>query len=147
MTELVADILEIKGHDVHAVGPLAPVLDAVGVMNKKHCGAVLVLDDGHPMGIFSERDVLVRIVAADRDPHTTRVYDEMTTTIHSVTPQTTLMEAMRLITKKRCRHLPVMDGKRLVGLISSGDITKALQQDLRREVTQLSNYIGGPYLS
>ena len=143
----VRDVLRRKGEDVYSVGPLATVIDAVNVMNDHHVGSVLVVEGGYPVGIFSERDVLVRVVAAHRDPRQTLVRDVMTTRLHTATPDDTLFEVMRLMTDRRCRHVPVMEGDVLVGLVSIGDLTKATQHNLRQEVRELSNYIGGPYLS
>ena len=143
----VSNVIERKGQAVYSVGPLGTVIDAVNVMNDHHVGSVLVIEDGYPVGIFSERDVLVRVVAAHRDPRQTLVRDVMTTRLHTAAPEDTLLDVMRLMTERRCRHVPVMDGDKLVGLISIGDITKATQQNLRQEVRELSSYISGPYLS
>ena len=129
------------------MGPLATVIDAVNVMNDHHVGSVLVVEAGHPVGIFSERDVLVRVVAATRDPRQTLVRDVMTTRLHTATPDDSLLDVMGLMTERRCRHVPVMEGESLVGLISIGDLTKAIQHNLRQEVRDLSSYIGGPFLS
>jgi CBS domain-containing protein len=147
MSTRIRDVLRRKGEDVHSVGPLATVIDAVNVMNDHHVGCVLVIEGGCPVGIFSERDVLVRVVAAYRDPRQTLVRDVMTTRLHSASPDDTLLDVMRLMTDRRCRHVPVMEGERLVGLVSIGDLTKATQQNLHQEVRELSTYIGGPYLS
>jgi CBS domain-containing protein len=105
------------------------------------------MEDGYPVGIFSERDVLVRVVAAQRDPRQTLVCDVMTTRLYTASPDDNLLDVMKLMTDRRCRHVPVMDGDTLVGVISIGDLTKATQHNLRQEVRELSNYIGGPYLS
>ncbi len=147
MNQRIGDILRRKGEDVCSVGPLATVIDAVNTMNDHRVGSVLVLEDGYPVGIFSERDVLVRVVAAHRDPRQTLVRDVMTTRLHTAALDDNVLEVMKLMTDRRCRHIPVMDGDTLVGLISIGDLTKALQHNLRQEVRELSNYIGGPYLS
>jgi len=132
---------------VYSVGPVATVIDAVNVMNDHHVGSVLVIEGDFPVGVFSERDVLVRVVAAHRDPRQTLVRDVMTTRLHTATPDDTLLDVMRLMTERRCRHVPVMEGETLLGLVSIGDITKATQHNLRQEVRELSSYIGGPYLS
>lgn len=147
MHHRVRDVLSTKGDSVLCVGPLTTVIDAVGVMNENRIGSVVVVEDSYPVGIFSERDVLVRIVAAGLDPKQTLIRDVMTARLHTVTLETTIMEALALITQRRCRHIPVMDGNQLVGLVSIGDLTKSIQHDLKQEVRELSNYIGGPYLS
>ena len=143
----IRDILRNKGNDVVCVDLRATVLEAVQVMNDHHVGAVLVLDEGKLVGIFSERDVLVRLVAAQRDPRHTWVRDVMTTRIYTTSPDDSLLEVMRLMTDRRCRHIPVIEADRLVGLVSIGDLTKATQRNLRQEVRELSRYIGGPYLA
>jgi CBS domain-containing protein len=143
----IRDILRKKGEDVYSVGPLATVIDAVNAMNDHHVGSVLVCEAGSPVGIFSERDVLVRVVAANRDPRRTLVRDVMTTRLHTASLDDTLLDVMRLMTERRCRHVPVINGEQLVGLVSIGDLTKATQRNLRHEVRELSSYIGGPYLS
>jgi len=147
MNTRIRDILRRKGEDVYSVGPLATVIDAVNTMNDHHVGSVLVCEGGDPVGVFSERDVLVRVVAAQRDPRETLVRDVMTTRLYTAAPDDTLLEVMRLMTDRRCRHVPVMEGERLIGLVSIGDLTKATQYNLRQEVRELSSYIGGPYLS
>jgi CBS domain-containing protein len=141
------DILRRKGEDVYSVGPLATVIDAVNAMNDHRVGSVLVCEGGYPVGVFSERDVLVRVVAAHRDPRQTLVRDVMTTRLYTASPDDTLLEVMRLMTDRRCRHVPVMEGELLIGLVSIGDLTKATHYNLRQEVRELSSYIGGPYLS
>jgi CBS domain-containing protein len=143
----IRDILRRKGEDVYSIGPLATVIDAVNTMNDNHVGSVLVMENGYPVGIFSERDVLVRVVAAQRDPRQTLVRDVMTTRLHTAELEDNILEVMKLMTDRRCRHVPVMDSGTLVGLVSIGDLTKAMQHNLRQEVRELSKYIGGPYLS
>jgi CBS domain-containing protein len=147
MNTRIRDILRRKGEDVYSVGPLATVIDAVNAMNDHHVGSVLVCEGGYPVGVFSERDVLVRVVAAHRDPRQTLVRDVMTTRLYTASPDDTLLEVMRLMTDRRCRHVPVMEGETLIGLVSIGDLTKATHHNLRQEVRELSSYIGGPYLS
>lgn len=147
MNTQIRDILRRKGKDVYSVGPLATVIDAVNTMNDHQVGSVLVCEGGYPVGVFSERDVLVRVVAAHRDPRQTLVRDVMTTRLYTASPDDTLLEVMRLMTDRRCRHVPVMDGEQLIGVVSIGDLTKATHNNLRQEVRELSSYIGGPYLS
>ena len=83
MNQRVRDVLRGKGEDVYSVAPLATVIDAVNVMNDHHVGSVLVMENGYPIGIFSERDVLVRVVAAQRDPRQTLIRDVMTSRLHT----------------------------------------------------------------
>ncbi|MGB5811025.1 MAG: CBS domain-containing protein [Polyangiales bacterium] len=143
----IRELIRRKGEDVYSVSPLSSVIDAVNTMNDHHVGSVLVIEAGYPIGIFSERDVLVRVVAAQRDPLETKVSDVMTTRLHIASPEDSVLDVMRLMTERRCRHIPVMEHDKLLGLVSIGDLTKAMQHSLRQEVIELSNYIGGPFLS
>jgi CBS domain-containing protein len=102
---------------------------------------LLVLERGRPVGIFTERDVLVRVVAAGLDPKVTPVGEVMTRSLVAVHSETTVGEAMRIITEKRCRHLPVVDDTRLRGLISIGDLTSWLVRDHERTIADLHDYI------
>lgn len=140
-------VLASKGRDVHSVGPKASVLEAVELMNEKHIGAVLVLDDGRPVGMFTERDVLTQIVPKRLDPAGTPVVDVMIRDILVVGPETTIEEAMAIFTEKRCRHLPVMEGDELLGLISSGDVTRWISDRQHAEIQDLIRYIRDGYFS
>src|SRR5689334_20025811 len=122
MNEPIAKVLAHKGNDVVTVAPETTVLVAVQQMNDRKIGALLVLDRGRPVAIFAERDVLVRVVAAGLDPRATPVVEVMTRSPVAVRSQATVGEAMRMITERRCRHLPVVDDNRLLGLISIGDL-------------------------
>ena len=143
----IRDVLRSKGEYVYSVGPLTTVIDAVEMMNDHRLGAVLVIEADRPVGIFSERDVLVRVVAAQRDPRRTFVREVMTTRLHTAELDDSILDVMKLMTDRRCRHIPIMQADRLLGLVSIGDLTKATQHNLRQEVRELSSYIGGPYLS
>ena len=147
MEHKVKDILKVKGDAVLSVPPSATVLEAVTLMNDHHVGSVLVIDEGHPVGIFSERDVLTRVVAQELAPSQVRVSDVMTKRLITVDSNTNVLDAINIVTDRRCRHLPVVDNERVMGVVSIGDLTKVIQEHLREEVKQLSNYIGGPYLS
>ena len=147
MEHKIKDILKVKGDSVLSVLPSATVLEAVTLMNDHHVGSVLVIDEGHPVGIFSERDVLTRVVAQELSPSDVRVSDVMTTRLITVDSNTNVLDAINIVTDRRCRHLPVVDNERVMGVVSIGDLTKVIQEHLREEVKQLSNYIGGPYQS
>ncbi len=139
-------LLEKKGHAVHTVAPQTTALAAVRAMNAHRIGAVLVVEHDVPVGIFSERDVLRRIVETETDPKSVTAGELMSSPLVTVEPNTKVIEAMRLMTDKRIRHLPVMERGRLVGLVSIGDLTKWVTRDLRDEVEQLESYITGPQL-
>ena len=138
-------LLDTKGHAVHSVGPEESVRRAVQIMNDNHIGALLVLSGGAPTGIFTERDVLSRVVAEGRDPAETRVEEVMTADVGVVGPGTTVQEAMTICTEKRCRHLPVMEGDELLGLISSGDLTLWITKAQSAEISDLVRYIRGEH--
>ena len=138
-------VLEEKGRDVHAVAPESTVVEAVGIMNEHGIGAVLVREDDRTAGIFTERDVLRRVVAAGRDPATVAVREVMTERVLCVQAGTTVEEAMAVVTETRCRHLPVVEGDRLVGLVSSGDLTRRVTRGQRFEIDRLVAYVTRRY--
>jgi CBS domain-containing protein len=109
-------------------------------------GAVLVEDGGRLCGILSERDVLRRVIPQALDVGRTPVREVMTTGLLTVRPEQWIKEAMRLMTEKRVRHLPVVEGDRVIGLVSIGDLTKWMSRDLEQEVYELSSYIVGAYV-
>jgi CBS domain-containing protein len=141
MNAPITAILDRKGRTVFSVAPTMSVADAVAEMNRHRVGSVLVLDSNQLVGIFTERDVLRRVVGAGVDPRTTRVADVMTANVITISPEATVEETMVLFTEKRCRHLPVLDQGRLVGTISIGDITRWMSDTHRAEAEHLKNYI------
>ena len=143
MNAPITAILERKGKNVFSVPPTVSVADAVAEMNRNRVGSVLVLDGGRLVGIFTERDVLRRVVGAGLDPKRSLVSDVMTSGVLTISPETTVEETMTIFTEKRCRHLPVLDGGRLVGTISIGDITRWMADAHRAEAEHLKNYITG----
>lgn len=145
MERTVGSILKDKGTTVHCTEPEAVVLDAVRVMNRAGVGALLVTDDNVVVGIFTERDVLRRVVDGGLDPTTTRVAKVMTRELVTVTPTITVTEAMAVMTERRCRHLPVMEEDRLLGLVSIGDLTRATVWTQKVHIQDLVNYITGKY--
>ncbi len=136
-------LLEEKGGLVHQVAPEETVLEAVRLMNQRKVGALLVTREGRLEGIFTERDVLCRVVAEGKDPGKTRVKDVMTRRVVVVPPQCTVEEAMEVVTEKRCRHLPVMEGEELRGLVSIGDLTRWATRSQKHELESLVRYIRG----
>ena len=142
----VATILEEKGsRAVHGVAPQATVIEAVEKMCSVKAGAVLVCDEGRPVGIFSERDLLARVILTRLDPATTRVGDVMTREVACVGLDTPTEEAMAIMTERRCRHLPVVDGETLAGLVSIGDLVRHTSRDQEFEIRMLTHYIHGKY--
>lgn len=146
MQQQIAQVLEHKGHQVHTTGPKQTVVDAVHAMNQRCIGALVVVEGQRIVGMLTERDILVRVVDARRDPSTTRVEEVMSRPVLTVGRDATVGETMRVMTKHRCRHLPVRDRDgRLTGLISMGDLTEWIARDLEVHVVELSSYIGGPF--
>jgi CBS domain-containing protein len=139
----VSALLERKGSAVHAVTSTITVAEAVAEMNKHRIGSIVIIDAGRIVGIFTERDVLRRVVGADLDPKTTKVAAVMTKNIHTIPLDTTVEQTMVLFAEKRCRHLPVVDQGALKGLISIGDISRWVADSSRAEADHLKSYIAG----
>jgi CBS domain-containing protein len=137
-------ILDKKGSGVLSISPDATVLQAAQVMNEHKVGSVVVLDEGRLVGIFTERDVLLRIVTEQRDPASTSVGEVMTQEVACCGPDTTIDEARGAMKNRRVRHLPVLDGEgRLCGLISIGDLNAHLNHDRERTIFLLEEYLYG----
>lgn len=147
MNTSISDLLERKGSAVFSVPPLISVVAAAKEMERHRIGAILVIERDQIVGIFTERDLLSRVVAAGLDPDATLIEKVMTRDPVTVASSTTVEEVMALFTNKRFRHLPVVDGGRLVGLVSIGDILRRMVDAHRHEAEQLKQYIGGGYPS
>lgn len=145
MNAPITAILDRKGKTVYAVPPNVSIADAVAEMNRHRVGSVLIIDGGRLVGIFTERDVLRRVVGAGVDPKGTLVADVMTQGVMTITRESTIEETMRIFTEKRCRHLPVVEGGELVGTISIGDVTRWMGDMHRAEAEHLKNYITGGF--
>lgn len=145
MNAPITAILERKGKNVYSVPPTVSVSDAVAEMNRNRVGSVLVIDGERLVGIFTERDVLRRIVGAGLDPKRTVLSDVMTAGVLTISPEATIEETMTIFTEKRCRHLPVVQDGCLVGTISIGDITRWIGDANRAEAEHLKNYIAGGF--
>jgi CBS domain-containing protein len=141
MEAKVSTIVDAKGWKARTVDAAVSVREAVVVMNQERIGSVVVVDGARLIGIFTERDVLTRVVAAARDPGTVRVGEVMTRTLVVIDRETTVRQAMSLMTAKRCRHLPVLAAGKLVGMISIGDLMQWMIRDKEREIDDLNDYI------
>jgi CBS domain-containing protein len=140
----VLEILATKGNKIVSVGPEATVLNAAIVMNEHRIGSVVVMDQGRIIGMFTERDVLQRIVAQERHPATTRVSDVMSTQVVCCTPETTVQEARNAMKNRRIRRLPVVNGDgQILGLISIGDLNALEAADHERTIYLLQEYVYG----
>ena len=145
MNTPVAVLLSRKGGEVQTAEISSTVADAVRLMNEHRIGCVVITDQGKLAGIFTERDVLTRVVGEGRDPQATGVTVVMTQNPHTITPDVTIAEVMEIFTEKRCRHLPVMNGDKMDGLISIGDVSRWLTDVHRAEAEHLRQYISGGY--
>jgi CBS domain-containing protein len=135
------DILARKGHDVIAVGPEDTVLHAANLMNERGIGGLLVLEKDEPIGIFTERDVLRRVVAQGRDPATTRVKDVMSAPVTSCEPDLSLEHGAALMTERRIRHLPVREAGRLAGVVTIGDLLAYQVSEQGATIAQMTSYL------
>ena len=140
----VKDMLDQKGHNAWTIGPEAKVLEALELMAKKGLGALIVVDkDDEVIGILSERDYARKIILMGRQSQDTPVKDIMTKEVYGVHYETTADECMALMTDKHIRHLPVVEGGRITGLISIGDVVKQLIANRESTIAELENYILG----
>lgn len=141
---MVAAILRHKGHEVIAVAPDAPVPEVTAVLRARGIGAVLVTDRlGQLLGIVSERDIVRSLAVRGAVTLEMTAAQLMTRVLTTATPGTTVEQAMRLMTENRVRHLPVLDGDRLAGMVSIGDVVKARIMEQEVEVDSLKAYISG----
>ena len=138
--DMVRDLLARKGTDIVAVAPGATVLEAARLMNARGTGSVLVLEGKKLVGIFTERDVLRRVVAEQRDPSTTAVREVMTTSLITCKPETPVEECAGVMTQRRIRHLPVLGPDGLCGLVTSGDVLAFQFAEQEATLKHLSNY-------
>jgi CBS domain-containing protein len=138
---LVSELLRQKGSTVHAIAPDASVLEAARLMNQHHIGSLLVAHEQRLAGIITERDLLTRVMAAERSPGSTRVGDVMTGQVLTCTPQTSLDEVRKVMREKRLRHIPVVQEGRLAGMVSIGDVIAAEEQTLVETISYLEAYI------
>lgn len=143
MFGLVSSVLAEKGRHVYTVGKAVTVAEAVREMNEKGVGALLVMDGRRAAGIFTERDVLRRIVDVDKDPALLRVSEVMTRQLVTVSPETRIEEAMSLMTQRRFRHLPVMEAGEIVGMVSSGDLMRWITINQEEYIRKMTEYITG----
>ncbi|MDG2525446.1 CBS domain-containing protein [Stenotrophomonas sp. HITSZ_GD] len=139
----VRQLLGIKKAEVFAVGSDAAVIDAIRLMADKRIGAVLVMHGQRLVGIVSERDYARKVVLRDRASSTTPVSEIMTAEVVTVGPDDSVEHCMQLMTERRFRHLPVVEGGAVTGVISIGDLVKSVIEDQRKDIDQLQRYIAG----
>ncbi|NOX57491.1 MAG: CBS domain-containing protein [Planctomycetes bacterium] len=143
----VGEFLQRKGHEIATISPDATVLEAAGVMNDKHIGALTVLENDAIAGMFTERDVLNRVVAAQLDPATTKVRDVMTSPVVTCTNDSTVGACAAAMSEKKIRHLPVVsregDTEKLIGIISTGDLMALDVSRKQAQIDHLHEYLHG----
>ena len=143
MAETVSSILRHKGHHVWSVSPDDSVLQAIGIMADKGIGALMVIAGETLVGIVSERDYARKVVLLGRSSTETQVNAIMSSKVISVTPKQDANDCMRLMTDRRIRHLPVVVGERVVGVLSIGDLVRAVIMEQERTIADLETYIRG----
>ena len=135
MLNSIASLLKVKADsNLISTAPSASVAEAVRAMNDNNVGSVLVMDGQTLVGIFTERDVLVRIVGDNRNPEATLVSEVMTNPVRTIGPTATADDALRLMSDRRHRHLPVLENGKVIGLVSMGDITRAYIRSQQEQV-------------
>ena len=139
----VSQILDRKGSRVVSVTREAPVLEAIRDMAEHHLGAVLVMEGEQLIGIASERDYARKVILQGRSSSDTPVAVIMTSPVVCVGPHDTIAECMSIMTEKHIRHLPVIEGERVVGVVSIGDLVKELIEEQKQEISLLQQYIAG----
>ena len=138
---LVKHLLEDKGGAIHAIEPDKPVLDAIRLMAEKYIGALLVMKGSQLLGIVSERDYARKVILKGRSSAETPVREIMSASVLSVAPGDSVNHCMKLMTDRRVRHLPVVDAGRVLGVVSIGDLVKAVIEDQAQELEHMQRYI------
>jgi len=139
----VKELLKNKGKEVWSLTPDTRVFEALEIMAEKNIGAMPVLESEKIVGIFSERDYARKVILKGKASKNTHVDEIMSTKVHHVDPEQSIQECMELMTEKRIRHLPVLEGGELVGIITIGDVVKAIISEQEFMMGQLENYITG----
>jgi CBS domain-containing protein len=137
----VSQLLDRKGRAMYSVEPEDPVLEAIQLMADHHVGALLVMRGEALVGIVSERDYARKVILMGRSSAETPVWQIMSSPVLTVSPRHSVQDCMQLMTEHRVRHLPVVESDRVVGVVSIGDLVKAVIQDQRETIEQLESYI------
>ena len=141
----VGDLLKTKGGENWSILPQASAFEALEIMAARNVGALLVVDNGRLVGIFSERDYARKVILKGKSSKETPVSELMTKAVLYVTPKNTLEECMALMTSKHIRHLPVLDHERIAGIVTLGDVVKRIISDQRLTISELENYLTESY--
>ena len=141
MQTTVARLLEHKGSDVWTISPESTVYEALKLMAEKEVGALVVVEGPKPIGLLSERDYARKVILLDRGSQETHVAEIMSPALHTIAKNETTTECMALMTEQHIRHLPVVEDDRLVGLVSIGDVVRAVMGEQKFLIEQLEAYI------
>ncbi len=144
-TTKIRAILDAKGREVYSIHPKATVYDAIALMAEKGVGALLVMEGERLAGIVSERDYTRKVILKGRSSREALVEEIMTRDVVTASPDITVAEGMRLMTDHRIRHLPLVSEGRVVGVVSIGDLVKAIISEQEATIAHLTNYIAGSY--
>jgi CBS domain-containing protein len=139
----IGTILHHKGASVWTISPQATVFEAIRLLAQKNIGALPVVEGDRLIGIFSERDYTRKVALEGKTSHTTKVREIITTDVATISPNDTVEDAMRLMTDKHIRHLPVMDEGRMVGLVSIGDMVNCIISAQSAAIDQMEAYLSG----
>lgn len=137
----VRQMLSEKGSAVVSITPNTSVFDALKVMSEKNIGAVLVMEDEELLGIFSERDYARKVILAGRSSKTTEVKELMTSKVYCIDPSRTIQDVMELMNDHRFRHVPVMENKKVIGVLSSGDVMRGVVAEQKNTIDSLESYL------
>ena len=143
MQKTVRQLLDTKGKNVWSIGPDASVYEALQLLAERNVGALVVVEDDRVCGILSERDYARKVVLFKRDSHDTKVSEIMTSEVRTITDDQSVAECMESMTEHHIRHLPVVEGERLIGIITIGDVVKAVMAEQAFLIQQLEQYITG----
>lgn len=140
---MLSQLLEDKGHAVYSIASGASVIDAIRSMADNHVGALLVMDNQQLVGIVSERDYARKVILLGRSSSTTAVREIMSSPVTTIAPERSVDDAMRLMTERRIRHLPVVRGGKVIGVLSIGDLVKSVIEEQQHTIEDLRSYIAG----
>jgi CBS domain-containing protein len=141
--KLVCHLLDSKGREVLSIAPNASVLEAISLMAEKSIGALVVMDGDRLAGVVTERDYARKVILKGRSAHSTAVKEIMTKDVITTSSNESVEKCMNVVTDKRIRHLPVVDGGKVTGIISIGDLVKAVIADQQEAIEHLQHYING----
>jgi CBS domain-containing protein len=139
----IGEILQTKGSEVWTISPETIVFDALKIMADKNVGALVVLDGAEVAGVLSERDYARKVILHGKSSRELKAREIMSTNVYFVSPQENIEDCMALFTNKRVRHLPVLQNNQLIGIISIGDVVKAVIAEQEYTIKHLENYITG----